>query len=270
MGENSAISWTDHTFNPWHGCTKIANPQGSGCDHCYAETQSIRYGRSIWGKDAERLSLSDTTWRKPILWNRDAERLQRPAFVFCASMGDVFEDRLDLVTPRARLFDLIGETPWLVWLMLTKRPEQMNRLAPASWSDGWPSNVWAGTSVEHQSAADLRIPRLLAVPAVCRFLSVEPMLGRVDLSPWLRDDWHHRRLPASEGEQRIDWVIVGGESGADRRNFNLGYFADLLNECRHARVPVWVKQDSAFHSGRQGRIPDAMFVHERPEPALIA
>lgn len=277
MSENSAISWTDHTFNPWHGCTKITNPNGSGCDHCYAETQSTRYGLDIWGKDKSRRLLSDANWRKPLKWNRDAEEARRPAFVFCASMADVFEPRDDLIGPRIDLFDLIAETAWLVWLLLTKRPEQMSRLTPASWQDGWPANVWAGTSVEHQAAADLRIPRLLEVPANRRFLSVEPMLGRVTLAHWLVDCIHDARHQGhavthgaceGTGPSLIDWVIVGGESGSERRNFDLGYFADLLNECRHAHVSVWVKQDSSFRSGRQGRIPDAMFMHERPEPIL--
>ncbi len=254
MGENSSISWTDHTFNAWHGCTKIAHPDGSGCDHCYADTLSVRFGRkNLWGKDSDRLAMSDAQWRKPLAWNRDAETAAEPAFVFCASMGDVFEPRDDLIETRNRLFDLIGETPWLVWLLLTKRPEQMRRLAPESWDDGWPSNVWAGTSVEHQAAAELRIPRLLSVPASRRFLSCEPLLGPIDLSG----------LRAG-----LDWVIVGGESGAGHRALDLAALGTLVAQCDAAGLPVWVKQDSGQHAGKQGRIRGELWRHERPA-ALI-
>lgn len=268
MGADSQISWTDHSFNGWWGCTKIAHPDGSGCDHCYAETLSIRFGhRTLWGKHADRRVFGAKHWAQPIAWNADAEAAGRPAFVFTNSMADIFEDRRDLDPLRARLFAMIADTPWLVWLLLTKRPEQMKRLAPPEWADGWPANAWPGASVEHQPAANLRIPRLLTVPSPHHFLSVEPMLGRVSLSFWnghprLRRDgtgWESGAAPP-----QIDWVIIGGESGAGYRTLDLDALEFLVEQSRCDGVPVWTKQDSGLLPDKQGRIPDELFVHERP------
>lgn len=229
MGENSAIGWTDHTFNTHWGCTKVLAPNGerSECDHCYAETLAIRWGYSetgskpaLWGKDADRRTLSDAYWKAPLTWDADADRLGRPALVFCSSMADVFEARDDLDPVRARLWDLIAQTPNLIWLLLTKRPEHVNRLVPPAWlganeagyvqtdathlvpidyvspaewcrlpSSSWPTNVWIGTSVGTQRSATIRLPRLLEIPAHTRFLSCEPLLEPVDLSRWLYLEW---------------------------------------------------------------------------------
>ena len=129
MGAESKIEWTDHTFNPWWGCEKVS----PGCAHCYADAFAKRLGHGttrpkLWGPGSERKVASEAMWREPIKWNRSAEKAGKRARVFCASMADVFEDRPDLLVPRARLFRLVAATPHLDWLLLTKRPENAARL----------------------------------------------------------------------------------------------------------------------------------------------
>jgi protein gp37 len=230
MGERTAIAWTDHTFNPWWGCTNVS----PGCDHCYAETFAKRTGHDVWGKTGERRFFGDKHWAEPLKWNRQAEAEGRRHRVFCASMADVFEPRDDLLPQRARLFELIGATPMLDWQLLTKRPENAcgpgRWLVPPEWIEeeqDWPANVWLGATVEDQQRADLRIPRLAKVPAAVRFLSCEPLLGPV-------------RLGALAGS--VDWVICGGESGPHHRPLNLDYARDLHDQCKRFGIPFFFKQ----------------------------
>ena len=178
MAENTAIEWTDHTFNPWEGCQKVA-PE---CDNCYAETWNERFhGGENWGPKAPRRRTSAQNWNKPRRWNREAEAFHtthgRRQRVFCASLADVFDNAVDPAW-RADLFDLIRATPNLDWLLLTKRPQNMVRMLPDDWGDGW-AHVWLGTSAGSQKTADTNIPALLATPAAVRFVSAEPMLGPV-------------------------------------------------------------------------------------------
>lgn len=275
MGEVTAIAWTDHTFNAWHGCTKVS----PACDNCYAETQSVRYGLQIWGKDTDRRHLSERNWSKPIQWDRAAAERGRPALVFCASMSDVFEPRDDLDRDRERLWDLIERTPHLIWQLLTKRPEQILRRVPFAWDDNWPSNVWVGTSVESEEYARIRIPRLLRVPAPVRFLSCEPLLGYVNLRRWLADPGLNgfryecqlhgmpecEQLPECRG---VQWVIVGGESGAGHRRLDLDVAREMRDECATAAVPFFFKQIDGFKSGLQG--PPDLMVRQFPDEARRA
>lgn len=226
--KDSKIEWTTHTFNPWWGCAKVS----PGCTHCYAESLSKRYGRAEWGIGGTRPVASDTYWKQPLKWNREAQGAPDRPRVFCASMADVFEDRPDLVDPRARLAVLVRATPNLDWLLLTKRPENMTRLWPADWTP----NIWAGTTTEDQQRAEERIPHLLKVPARVRFLSVEPQVGPVDLRQWL--------MPLHPDDQpgRIDWVIQGGESGAGARPFYTSWARDLRDQCKAAGVAYHLKQ----------------------------
>lgn len=188
MAENSKIEWTDHTFNPWIGCTKVS----AACDHCYAEvstpTRTLRAsGAETWGPHAPRKRTSAANWKKPLAWNRQALADGRSYRVFCASLADVFDNHRSILPEwRDDLWRLIHATPYLDWLLLTKRPQNVPRIVPG-WMEprSWPSNVWLGTTVENQTEADRRIPYLLAVPAAVRFLSVEPLLGPVDLRRWM-------------------------------------------------------------------------------------
>jgi protein gp37 len=145
-------------------------------------------------------------------------------------MADVFERRAILNQERARLWNLIEQTPNLDWLLLTKRPQHILSMTP--WGEDWPRNVWIGTSVENQKLAELRLPYLLAVPAAVRFLSCEPLLGPLDLSTWF----------ARPSHKPIDWVIAGGESGPHSRPMHPDWALGLLHQCRRAKVPFHFKQ----------------------------
>ena len=301
MGEVTAIRWTDHTFNPWWGCVKVS----PACDRCYAERDAHRYGFAdgggngpeLWGKGSERRRLSDKQWAKPLQWDRAAAAAGRKALVFCASMADVFEARDDLDPERARLWELIEATPNLIWLLLTKRPEQVLKRIPPRWigveTSGandmvqvdrvhrvpwqyvtlaervqlaarptaracWPMNVWVGTTVEDQHYADLRIPRLLDIPSPVRWLSVEPLLGPLDLSPWI----DYLELKSFGDEKRkltvtpIDWVIVGGESGPGHRPMDLDWARELRGQCNVAGIPFFFKQVGGTRPTDGGKLLD--------------
>lgn len=227
MGKHSSIEWTHHTFNPWWGCEKIS----PACAHCYAETWAKRCGSDVWGKASERRFFGDHHWNEPLRWQRSAAQAGTRERVFCASMADVFENRRDLDASRERLWQLIEATPNLDWLLLTKRPENLLEYAP--WTAKWPDNIWAGTTVENQECADLRLPYLLAVPTKVRFLSCEPLLGSVNLKPWLSK--RSKFYP-------IDWVIAGGESGGNARPMNPDWVTDLRDQCTDADISFHFKQ----------------------------
>jgi protein gp37 len=211
---------------------------------------------------------SPAYWKQPEKWNRAAKRDGVRRRVFCASVADIFEDRPDLIEPRARLFRLIEESDALDWLLLTKRPQNMLRLASA-WGNEWPSNVWAGTTVEDQRRAAERIPHLLMVPAAVRFLSCEPLLEPLDLDPPTCPSCgeHDVATPSSEDgtpfcpeceremaygawldpcadldQQGINWVIVGSESGAGARPMQIEWARRIVDDCIAASVPVFTKQ----------------------------
>lgn len=171
------------TFNPWWGCQRVS----PACENCYAETWDARWGGDHWGPGAPFRFFGDARWNEPRRWNKRAHQLGLRLRVFCGSMCDWLQDRPELVEPRARLIALIDETPDLDWLMLSKRPENLDRLTPWRAQGGAPVNVLLGTTVEDQRRADERIPELLAFPSLRpaemgrRFLSCEPLLGPVDL-----------------------------------------------------------------------------------------
>jgi protein gp37 len=222
MAKNSKIEWTHHTFNPWWGCVKVS----PACKHCYAEAWARRVGEDVWGARAERRFFSDDHWNSPLKWNREAQIEKVRRRVFCASMADVFEDRRDLDQSRSRLWALIKNTAHLDWLLLTKRPDAIGRLAP--WTNDWPENIWLGTTAEDQKRADVRIPELIKHPARVRFLSCEPLLGPLKLQQWLGS--------------RINWVIAGGESGGKSRPTDPGWVRGLRDQCAAAEVPFHFKQ----------------------------
>jgi protein gp37 len=272
LGTTTAISWTDHTFNPWWGCSRVS----PGCNHCYAETFAKRTGHDVWGKDGERRFFGDKHWAEPLKWNRQAEAEGRRHRTFCASMADVFEDRRDLDGERERLWALIAETPWLDWQLLTKRPENVAGMVPWGWGEDWPANVWLGTTVEDQRRADERIPHLLAVPAVVRFLSCEPLLEPV----WLGDHalgFQHARQGCRdldgywiEGEDEswwpeVHWVIVGGESGPKHRPLDLSNARFVRDQCVEARVPFFFKQVGGRTPTAGGDLLDGVAWKQFPE-----
>ena len=246
MGANTKIEWADHTFNPWLGCHHVS----PGCDHCYAEAWAKRSGLVQWGPNAARRRSADANWKKPIEWNAqaDAEGVRRR--VFCASLADVFDDR---IPPRWHqdLWLLISQTKHLDWLLLTKRPQNIQGLLPDDWGEGYP-NVWLGCSAENQQRLALVGRYLQAIPAAVRFLSCEPLLEEIDIEPYLRCedcgysrsdmalhmDHHLCRYP----DRVLDWVIVGGESGPGARPMNPSWARIIVNACEEAGTPVFFKQ----------------------------
>lgn len=231
MGEGTKIEWADHTFNPWWGCVEVS----PGCAHCYAKTWAVRSGENLWGARGGRRVTSPNNWRQPLKWNRDAERAGTPAFVFCASMADVFEDHPAVIDARKQLWDLIDATPWLTWLLLTKRPENVRGMVP--WEADWPRNIWLGTSVEDEQRARSRAGALCRFEGPYRkFLSVEPLLGEVDLGPYLET------FEPGSFEPAIDWVIAGGESGAKARPMHPDWVRRVRDDCVWAGVAFLLKQ----------------------------
>jgi protein gp37 len=245
MGERTGIAWTDHTFNPWIGCQKIA----AGCLNCYAEKETrprVLRSRGIetWGPKGQRVVTSDAYWKQPLKWNRQAEEDGVRRRVFCGSMCDVFEARDDLIHARARLATLIEKTPALDWLLLTKRPENAWRFWPWIKSDGtdsgerdewYPPNVWLGTSASTQKDLNRNVPHLLRCPASVRFMSLEPLIEAVDL--FRTFDGMVLDHPESP-----DWVIVGGESGVRARPCRIDWIRLVVSQCRAAGVACFVKQ----------------------------
>lgn len=229
MAKNSAIEWTHHTFNPWWGCTKIS----PGCKFCYAETWAKRIGKALWGAKAPRRLLSDDYWKQPVAWQREAARDGHRRRVFCASMADVFEDRRDLDATRARLWQVIDATPMLDWLLLTKRPDKVMKLAP--YGDTWPHNVWLGATAENQKWLDKRMIELSSIPARVLFLSCEPLLGPLDFSAWVR-------RAGRDGIRMVDWVIAGGESGHHARAPSPEWFSSIRDQCVSAGIRFHFKQ----------------------------
>lgn len=244
MAENSKIEWTDHTFNPWIGCQKVS----PGCDRCYAESLSNRYGWVEWGPHGERKRTSEANWRKPRQWAKAAHSKQvawdtdkaalfdgadddamiargwikpRRPRVFCASLADVFDNR---VPPewRSDLFDLIAATPELDWLLLTKRPENLARMFPTGQWD----NIWLGTTCEDQQHFDRRYPILREQRNVrVRFISYEPAIGPITLL------WG-----------KPDWLICGGESGSGARMMDANWARAVRDQCADSGVAFFMKQ----------------------------
>jgi protein gp37 len=237
VADRSGIEWTDATFNPWWGCSRVS----PACAHCYADTLATRYGYSLWGEARSRRFLSDSHWKQPVLWNRRSAVQRRRTRVFCASMADVFEDHPELASERARLWRLIEETPNLDWQLLTKRIENVRPLVP--WGDSWPNNVWLGVSVENSRFA-YRVDLLRDTHAKVRFISAEPLLGD------LFDDKRGRRAPLSlDG---IDWVIAGGESGPGCRPTDLQWIRELRDVCQGTSTAFFLKQLGG-HPDKRGK-----------------
>lgn len=240
--ENSKIEWTDHTFNPWIGCTKVS----PACDHCYAEALMKRYGKpELWAGERQRTSAAN--WKKPLSWNRQAAAARRRYRVFCASLADVFDNQVPDEW-RADLWLLISATPNLDWLLLTKRPQNIAKMLPRMASKPgmmWPwPNVWLGTTVENQQE-ERRIDHLRKVPAAVRFLSCEPLLEKI-----------HPDLTG------IHLVIAGGESGPGWRPTPDGAFDYLRAQCEISGAAFFMKQ-----MPNKAPIPHHLMTRQFPERA---
>lgn len=279
MSGKSPIQWTETTWNPVVGCKRVS----AGCDHCYAfdlhDKRHIAWKRGRWPNAPKqyhqpfsRVQLMPDRQGAPLHW-------RKPRRVFVNSVSDLFHEDV----PDEFILD-VWATMRLAkrhtFQILTKRPERMR-----DWVRKWVSavvypNVWLGVSVEHQAAADERIPLLLETPAAVRFLSCEPLLGPVDLRRWLAgphaEDMELRGVGLSGSHYRpgIHWVIVGGESGKHARHMAWHWLGGLLTQCRDADIPIFVKQMGTYwakfhglkdlHGGNPDEWPEHLRVREWP------
>lgn len=265
MAEQSQISWTESTWNPWHGCIKIS----PGCKNCYMYRDKERYGQ-----DPRKIVRSKTTFNDPLKW-------KEPRMVFTCSWSDFFIQEAD--EWRGAAWDIIRNTPQHTYQILTKRPERIADHLPSDWGNGY-SNVWLGVSCENQETADERIPILLNTPAAVHWVSAEPLLSPISFR-WAKwDMWkpNSRRLnrPGEEGRdgmgasineldglRMLDWIVFGGESGPDFRAMNIDGLRAGVEQCKAANVRVFTKQDSGPRPGLQGRIPNELWLKEFPRAA---
>jgi protein gp37 len=217
-----------------------------GCKNCYAERLTTeRMGLKNWGKSSPRKVTSESTWAKPLAWNKKCATSGNRDRVFCASLCDVFEDHAVANRTRPDVWRLIKATPNLDWLMLTKRPERIADCLPVGWDDGW-RNVWLGTSIESNDYAT-RADYLRTIPAVVRFISYEPALGpldKIDLTG-------------------IHWVIYGGESGPGFRAEDKEWARGMMSQCAMSGVAFYHKQSAAYRTGMGVEL-DGRIVHEYP------
>ena len=242
MPDKSAIEWTDATWNPVTGCTKIS----PGCAHCYAEKITMRFKRGgpyLPGKTTIKLHYDRL--EAPAQW-------RAPRRVFVNSMSDLFHDEVPFPFVD-KVFHRMTESSQHIYQLLTKRPERL--LEYLHWSDIslWPEHVWIGVSVENQFWADRRIPILAKVPAKVRFLSVEPLLKAVQLRKHL---------------DQIQWVVVGGESGPHARPMDPEWAISIRDECLDADVPFFFKQWGGRHSKAGGRALEGRTWNQMPISGL--
>lgn len=273
------------TFNPWIGCVKIRR----ACRRCYAQALvegRMGYGNPdspnparrlpVWGPAAttRRPRTSPANWKRPRRWSALAESLGVRLKVFCGSLMDIGEDHPDARAARPEVFALADATPWLDWLFLTKRPGVLAAEWPAQWRAAAPRNVWAMATVEDQPTADECVAQLLGINAVVRGLSCEPLCGPLDLRaiPYagatLDALTGHIAGPDDLTDERLSWVVAGGESGAGHETMELAWLDDLHRQCAEAGVAFFCKQDSGALPGRQGRIRDDVWATKQwPEVA---
>lgn len=219
MGETTKIEWADATWNPWQGCRKVSQ----GCKHCYMYRDKARYGQD----PSVVVRSSSATFRGPL----SAKRFPAGALVFTCSWSDWFIEEADAWRDEA--WSIIRARPDLTFQVLTKRADRISDHLPADWGMGYP-NVWLGVSVEDRKALP-RVDDLVRIPARVRFLSMEPLLEEVDVSPYLGG---------------IHWVIVGGESGPEARPMHPWWASAIRDQCRHAGVPFHFKQWGEWRPAR--------------------
>lgn len=240
MATKSSIEWTESTWNPLTGCTKVS----PGCKHCYAERMAKRLqamGQPNY-QNGFRLSLHETALDLPLHW-------KQPQMIFVNSMSDLFHE--DVPVPFIqRVFDVMRRASWHTFQVLTKRSARLVELDPQL---NWPENVWMGVSVENSDYA-FRIDHLRQTHSYTKFLSLEPLLGPL---PELR-------------LENIDWVIVGGESGPGARPMEQGWVIDVRNQCNHHGVPFFFKQWGGVNKKRTGRELEGRTWDELPKKKIFA
>lgn len=243
MAENSLIEWTDHTFNPWMGCTKVS----PACDNCYAENlMDTRYGQVTWGAGQPRRRTGSATWATPHKWQRQAVATGTNPFVFCASLADVFDNEV-VDEWRADLFNVVEATPNLIWLLLTKRIGNVLKMAPPI----LPRNVAIGATMANQLEYDRDRMKLAEVKhqlePLFTFGSFEPLLGLIILD---------KNAP--------DWIIVGGESGSNARPMNLEWARSIKRQSDELGRVFNFKQVGGRKADKGGHLLDGQEYLARP------
>lgn len=242
MAEESAISWTDATFNPWIGCTKVS----PACDRCYAARDNERRKWvDGWGAGVPRRRTK--TWGDPLKWNRKAALTGKPLRVFCASLADVFDNEVDDAW-RFDLWQLLRETPNLRWILLTKRIGNAKKMLPADWP--FP-NAGLMSTLENQEVWDRDYPKLAATPATWHGVSAEPLLGHINI-----------------GDAKPDWIITGGESGPGFRPLDMDAVRSLRDQCARNGVTFHHKQNGGFRGKDAGCLVDG--VEHKNFPSALA
>jgi protein gp37 len=220
---SSKIEWTDSTWNPLTGCSKIS----PGCKHCYAERMSLRLKAMGHQKysNAFKLTVHEDELTKPLQW-------KKPQIIFVNSMSDLFHEGVSFEFIQ-RVFSVMREASWHTFQILTKRSKRLSEVASKI---DWPANVWMGVSVENQDY-DFRIDHLRQTQAIVKFLSLEPLLGPI----------------LNLNLTGIDWVIVGGESGPGARPLSEQWVIDIRDQCVRANVPFFFKQWGGVNKKQSGR-----------------
>lgn len=258
MSDKTKISWTNATWNPVHGCSKVSD----GCTHCYAETLSLRYGftKKAWGiqNAAENVTMHPERLNQPLKW-------KEPRRVFVNSMSDLFHELVPFEFVN-QVFGVMQDAPQHTFQILTKRPARMLEFFRLHTYRFVLPNVWLGVSVENQKTADERIPLLLQTPAAVRFLSCEPLLGAIDLEATIWNYASSHNKTDWTLTNALDWVIVGGESGKGFRVMNLDWARSIRDQCAGAGVPFFFKQSSSYRS-EQGTLLDGVEWHQFPQVA---
>lgn len=268
MADTSAIEWTDATVNFWWGCTKV----GPGCDHCYAETWARRLGKQLWGYDAPRMQIKGAAATLARL-DRGHDRFfathGRRRRVFIQSMSDIFDNEAEDFW-RIDAFRQMGEATNLDIQLLTKRISNVFKMMPYAWKGGnWPRHVGLMITVVNQAEADRDVPRLLYLKKHCNIpwigLSIEPMLGPIDLTKLVHAEGVHnaltgevglivsgsrfsgsgnfpRTVPTNQSTPTLDWIIVGGESGHNARPMQADWVRRIRAQCESTSTPFLFKQ----------------------------
>lgn len=265
MGKNSTIEWTKHTLNLWWGCIEVH----LGCLNCYAKIWAERWGLKLWGKNSIRRKIK-SSFSNVYMFQREAERAGEMHRVFLGSMMDIFEKPKGIFDENGKVLvkdedefwntgqlrdkffnEVVPNCPNLMFLLLTKRPSNINKYIPEDWKENPPKNVMFGTSVVNQKTANDLIPQLFNVNGQ-RFLSIEPQLDEIDLTVKMKNS----DLKLIE---TVDWIICGGESGRIKRPFNTDWGRGLRDQCKKYGVPFFFKQVDKVKP-----IPDDLMVREFP------
>lgn len=250
MGEKTEILWTDHTFSGWWGCQKIT-PE---CANCYAKTWAERMGYtkelkgSLWGPGSTRRSFGDAHWAEPLAWNRKAQKAGARRRVFCGSMMDIFEDYPGLEPWREKIYQLVDDTPWLIWMFLTKRIENAYKMLPDRWMIPYGPrhhNVWMGITAGTQKTFNESWPVLESASHVYGFseifISAEPLLEKVDFSEAFNEE-DIGDEDARRNLRPVDWIIAGGESGKNARPVHPDWVRSIRDQCVENGAAFMFKQ----------------------------